>query len=85
MASARGHAIEEFVMCFAPSGGAGLVKKTTSDSKKLQKIADLLGVDGSGFKTVKVEFSGEGGSKGGGAGKAGAGKGGGSSTGAKKR
>jgi hypothetical protein len=83
MASARGHAIEEFVMCFAPSGGAGLVKKTTSDSKKLQKIADVLGVDGSGFKTVKVEFSGEGGSKG--AGKGGAGKGGGSSTGAKKR
>ena len=66
-------------MAFSSSGGGGLVKKTTSDSKKLQKIADVLGVDGSGFKSVKVEFSGEGGSKGG------AGKGGASKTGAKKR
>jgi hypothetical protein len=73
---------------FMPSGAPKLVRKTTSDSKKLKAIADLLGVkDAGGLKSAKVELSYGEGESGGGSkgGSKGAAKGGAKKTAAKKR
>ncbi|HEX8662480.1 MAG TPA: hypothetical protein VF744_00450 [Beijerinckiaceae bacterium] len=51
-----------------PEGAQDIVRKTTSDPKKLKAIAEALGVtDAGSFKSAKVELSRQGGgSKGGG-------------------
>ncbi|HEX8168722.1 MAG TPA: hypothetical protein VF601_23420 [Beijerinckiaceae bacterium] len=50
---------------FSPDGAKDIVRKTTSDPKKLKAIAEALGVDDpGGIKSAKVELTrGGGGSK----------------------
>ena len=43
---------------FQPQGAQDIVRKSTSDPKKLKAIADALGVPDSGsFKSAKVELT----------------------------
>ena len=62
---------------FMPEGAQDIVRKTTSDPKKLKAIAEALGIaDAASFKSAKVELSRQGGGgKGGGGSKSGGGKG----------
>ena len=62
---------------FMPEGAQDIVRKSTSDPKKLKAIADALGVaDAASFKSAKVELSRQGGGgKGGGGSKGGGSKG----------
>lgn len=63
---------------FKPQGAKDVVRKSTSDSKKLKAIADALGVDSGSVASAKVELTMKGG-QGGSASKGGtksAGKGG---------
>ena len=70
---------------FMPEGAQDIVRKTTSDPKKLKAIAEALGVsDAAGFKSAKVELSRQGGGAGKGGGKGGGSKGGGSKGSSKK-
>jgi DNA polymerase/3'-5' exonuclease PolX len=71
---------------FMPEGAQDIVRKTTSDPKKLKAIAEALGVsDAASFKSAKVELSRQGGGgKGGGGSKSGGSKGGGSKGSSKK-
>ena len=60
---------------FMPQGAPKLVRKTTSDSKKLKTIAQLLGVDDpENLKSAKVELTYKDAGGGGGSGSGGGGK-----------
>jgi hypothetical protein len=56
---------------FMPQGAQDIVRKTTSDPKKLKAIAEALGIDDPGsLKSAKVELTRKGGSQSSGGGKA---------------
>jgi DNA polymerase/3'-5' exonuclease PolX len=70
---------------FMPEGAQDIVRKSTSDPKKLKAIADALGVaDAASFKSARVELSRQGGGGKGGSSKGGSSKGGGSKGGGSK-
>ena len=69
---------------FMPEGAQDIVRKSTSDPKKLKAIAEALGIaDAASFKSAKVELSRQGGGGKGGGSKGGGSKGGGSKSGSK--
>jgi hypothetical protein len=71
---------------FMPQGAQDIVRKTTSDPKKLKAIAEALGVDDpASLKSAKVELTRKGGGQSGGAGKGSAKKSSGKKSSAKGR
>jgi len=71
---------------FMPQGAQDIVRKTTSDPKKLKAIAEALGIDDPGsLQSAKVELTRKGGGQSSGGGKASSKKTAGKKTSAKGR